>query len=72
METGLISDKILNVLVDSLSVEEMEAILIQKKTKSFPDYKPTPMTEKQRLKEHYRKLMISMGIVYPPKHKIRQ
>ncbi len=71
METGLISDKILNALVDSLTVEELEAILAEKKAKAFPDYKPKPMTEKQRLKEYYRKLMVSMGTVYPPKHTIR-
>jgi hypothetical protein len=70
MDAGLISDKILNVLVDSLSIEELEAILNQKKTKLFPDYEPRPMTEKQRLKEHYRRLMISMGTVYPAKHKM--
>tara|TARA_R110002072_G_scaffold168634_1_gene322294 strand:- start:494 stop:709 length:216 start_codon:yes stop_codon:yes gene_type:complete len=70
MEAGLISDKILNALVDSLSIEELEAILTQKKTKSFSDYRPKPMTEKQRLNAHYRKLMISMGTVYPPKHTI--
>ncbi|CAH8282664.1 hypothetical protein EV196_10563 [Mariniflexile fucanivorans] len=70
MDAGLISDKILNVLVDSLSIEELEAILTQKRSKLFPDYKPRPMTEEQRLKEHYRRLMISMGMVYPPKHKM--
>ena len=68
MNAGLINDKLLDALVDTLSVEELENILAQKKKKASPNFKPEPMTEKQHLKDHYRKLMISMGIVYTPKH----
>jgi len=48
---GLASDKILNVLLDSLSIEELEAALAQKKG-AFPA-RPKPMSEKEKLREHY-------------------
>ncbi|CAH8281834.1 hypothetical protein EV196_10449 [Mariniflexile fucanivorans] len=44
MDIGLINDKTLNALVDSLSIEELEGILAEKKTKSCSDYKPEAMT----------------------------
>jgi hypothetical protein len=61
METGLVNDKILNALVDTLSIEELEAILSQKRFKTCPEHKPKPMTEREKLKKHYRELFISMG-----------
>ena len=61
MEGSLISDKLLNALLDSLSVEDLEAILSQKKAKECPDHKPIPMTEREKLKKYYRNLFISMG-----------
>ena len=61
---GLASDKILNVLLDSLSVEELEAALAQKR--GVNSSRPKPMTEKERLKEHYSRLIIAMGILHPP------
>lgn len=70
MDSGVISDKILSALMDSLSVDELEAILAQKKTRVRPGHKPKPMTETQQLKAHYRKLMISMGIVHPSRRKL--
>tara|TARA_R110000868_G_scaffold411505_1_gene704795 strand:- start:127 stop:261 length:135 start_codon:yes stop_codon:yes gene_type:complete len=38
--------------VDRLSVEYLEAVLAEKKTKVFPDYKLKPMIEEQHPKEH--------------------
>ncbi|MEW2922983.1 hypothetical protein AB1A65_16040 [Muricauda sp. ANG21] len=61
MEGSLVSDKLLNALLDSLSVEDLEAILSQKKAKECPDHKPKPMTEREKLKKYYRNLFISMG-----------
>ncbi|GMN11181.1 hypothetical protein MTsPCn9_21140 [Croceitalea sp. MTPC9] len=61
MEGSLVSEKLLNALVDSLSVEDMEAILSQKIAKARPDHKPKPMTEREKLKKHYRNLFLSMG-----------
>ncbi|ASV30966.1 hypothetical protein [Maribacter cobaltidurans] len=61
MEGGLVSDKLLNALVDSLSVEDLQAIMSQKIAKECADHKPKPMTEREKLKKHYRNLFISMG-----------
>ena len=61
MEGGLVSDKLLNALMDSLSVEDLEAILSQKIAKACPGHKPKPMTEREKLKRYYRNLFISMG-----------
>ena len=61
MEGGLVSDKLLNALVDSLSVEDLEAILSQKIARACPDHKPKPMTEREKMKKHYRNLFLSMG-----------
>lgn len=62
---GLASDKILNAVIDSLSVEELKAIIAQKERSIAPV--PTPMTQKELLKENYRKLIISMGVLHPRK-----
>ena len=62
---GLGADNILNLLVDSLTVEELEAALRRKKGVS--DKRPKPMTEKERLFDEYRKRMIAMGILHPPR-----
>ena len=51
MEGGLVSDKLLNALVDSLSVEDLEAILSQKIAMACPDHKPKPMSERKNLKK---------------------
>jgi hypothetical protein len=61
MEGSLVSDKLLNALLDSLSVEDLEAILSQKKAKACPYHKPKPMTEREKLKKYYRDLFISTG-----------
>ena len=66
---SLTSDKILNALLDGLSVKDLEIILEQKKDKLSPDHKLKPMTEKQRLKNHYRNLLLSRGNLYLPKNK---
>ncbi len=65
---SLTSDKILNALLDGLSVKDLEIILEQKKDKLSPDHKLKPMTEKQRLKNHYRNLLLSRGNLYLPKN----
>tara|TARA_R110002049_G_scaffold2821_4_gene22825 strand:+ start:4693 stop:4890 length:198 start_codon:yes stop_codon:yes gene_type:complete len=62
---GLGADNILNLLVDSLSVEELEAALQRKKGNSYT--LPKPMTDKERLMHEYRKRMIAMGILHPPR-----
>lgn len=64
MEGGLVSDKLLNALVDSLSVEDLESILSQKRAKTFRGHSPKPMTEREQLKKHYRQLFLSMGKLY--------
>jgi len=61
MGGSLVSDKLLNALLDSLSVEDLESILSQKKAKVCPDHKPKPMTEREKLKKYYRDLFISTG-----------
>jgi len=62
---GLGADNILNLLVDSLTVEELEAALQRKKSVSYT--LPKPMTEKKRLLDEYRKRMIALGILHPPR-----
>ena len=59
MEGTLVSDKLLNALLESLSVKDLETILSQKKARECPDHKPTPMTEREKLKKYYRELLIS-------------
>lgn len=61
---GLRSDNILNLLVDSLSVEELEAALSRKRGILLD--RPKPMTERERLLEGYRRRMVALGILYPP------
>ena len=55
-------DKLMNLLIESLSVEELEEILMKKKSISTPK----PMTEGEKLEQHYRKELFKMGL-YPPK-----
>ncbi|WP_271784546.1 hypothetical protein [Aquimarina algiphila] len=64
---SLTSDKILNALLDGLSIKDLEIILEQKKDKLSPDYKLKPMTERQKLKNHYRSLLLSRGNLYTSK-----
>lgn len=63
---GLSGDNIVNVLVDSLSVEELEAALNRKKGLITP--RPKPMDENQKIKEYYRRLIVAKGKLYPPQH----
>ncbi len=65
---SLTSDKILNALLEGLSIKDLEIILKQKKDKVSPKRKLKPMTKKQRLKNHYRSLLLSRGNLYPSKH----
>ena len=64
---SLTSDKILNALLEGLSIKDLEIILKQKKDKVSPKHRLKPMTEKQRLKNHYRSLLLSRGNLYLPK-----
>lgn len=61
---SLTSDKILNALLEGLSVEDLETILKQKKDKATTGNKPKSMTKKQRLKNHYRELILQRGNLY--------
>ncbi|UOY04979.1 hypothetical protein L0P88_13565 [Muricauda sp. SCSIO 64092] len=61
MEGNLVSDKLLNALLESLSVKDLEAILSQKKARECPDHKPKLMTEREKQKKYYRELFIAMG-----------
>jgi len=58
MDSGILNDKIVTALVDSLTIEELEAILLKKKAKeqftSTEINTPKPITEREKLKEHYR------------------
>ncbi len=63
---SLTNDKILNALLDGLSVKDLEIILKKKKDKLSPDHKLKPMTEEQRLINHYRNLILSRGNLYLP------
>lgn len=63
MGTNVIGVKILDAIVDILTVEEIEAILAKKKEMAA---KEDTLTETEILKEHYRKLMVEMGIIHPP------
>lgn len=62
---GLGAENIVNLLVDSLSIEELEAALYRKKGIGKPA--PKPMSEKERLLEGYRRRMLALGILHPPK-----
>ena len=63
------NNKILDAVVETLSIEELEAILVRKKRKRdgiVGEPKPKPMTEREKQKAHWIKVMVSMGIIYPP------
>ena len=62
---GLSGDNIVNILVDSLSIEELEAALRRKKGNTAN--RPRQMSEKERLFDEYRKRMIALGILHPPR-----
>lgn len=62
---GLSGDNIVNILVDSLSVEDLEAALRRKK--GIHNVTPRPMSKKELLLEKYRKRMVALGILHPPK-----
>ncbi|PRX56234.1 hypothetical protein [Flagellimonas meridianipacifica] len=65
----LVNNKILDAVVETLSIEELEAILVRKKKErdgmdSAPQ--PKPMSEREQQKTHWIKVMVSMGVIYPP------
>lgn len=55
MEIGLTASKIMHVIVEALTVEEVEAILVQKQSNTSARYK---LTEEEKLKNHYRALLL--------------
>jgi len=57
--------KILQFLIDSLSVEDLEIILKEKKGVK----KPKPMSKDEITKIQMREQIIKLGILYPPKKK---
>ena len=60
---NLSGDKIINVLADSLSVEEIEELLARKKNTTRPD----KVTERTKWMEYYKNEFLSKGILFPPK-----
>ena len=65
----LVNNKILDAVVETLSIEELEAILVRKKRERDgmgSATKPRPMSEREKQKAHWVKIMVSMGIIYPP------
>lgn len=70
MKVELVSNKILDAVLESLSIEELEAIIARKKREiggavsALPS--PKPMSEKEKMKHHYLNVLVSMGIIYPP------
>ncbi len=61
---SLTSDKILNALLEGLSVDDLETILKQKRDKATSGNKPKPISKKQQLKNHYRELLIKRGNLF--------
>lgn len=61
------SDKILNALIDSLSIEDLETLLAQKR-KTQEASKPKEMSENEILDNQIRNEILKLGILYPPKN----
>lgn len=59
-------DKLMSVLIDSLSVEELETLLEQKKNAG----KPKQMTYEQEWTNYYREEIIKQGILHLPDNKV--
>lgn len=59
------AEKIVSLLLDSLSIEELEAALARKKEFTTKIDAPKK-TNRQRLKEDYRKRLLALGVLYPP------
>ena len=59
------AEKIVSLLLDSLSIEELEAALARKKEFTTKIDAPKK-TNRQRLKEDYRKRLLALGALYPP------
>ena len=71
MDNGVVQDRLFDALVKSTSIDELETILIQKKREAGliseeAETGPNPMTEKEELKEYYRKRILRMGILHSP------
>ena len=55
-------EKILSVLIDSLSVEELEILLDKKRNTEAPKI----MSEEQKCINDYKNELIKLGILHPP------
>ena len=60
---ALSGNKILDTLLNSFSVEELEELLRKKKNAG----KPKPQTKREKLKEYYTKELYKLGIYAPNK-----
>jgi|GEM_PF-6577773 len=58
-------DKILQTILDSLTVEELESLLEKKKNA----LSPKEMTEDEMWINHYKNEIIKRGILCPPKYR---
>lgn len=59
------SDKLLSILVESLSVEDLEKLLAKKKKAG----KPKKVSYREERIAYYREQIIKKGILYAPKTK---
>ena len=59
---ALTGDSLLKTLTDSLSISDLEELLENKRN----DGKPREMTEKQKWKSHYEKLILNNRILRLP------
>ena len=66
METSSVGEKVLNAIVDILTIEELEEILNRKRTEVDLNCQPFDY-EREKLKTYYRELLIKSGWLYPPK-----
>ncbi|MCB0460351.1 MAG: hypothetical protein KDC74_10105 [Flavobacteriaceae bacterium] len=55
----------MNILIDSLSVDEIESLLA-KKNKKIKKSVPKPMTELEKWTRYYKGEVIKLGVLYPP------
>ncbi|MEM9685358.1 MAG: hypothetical protein AAF934_00365 [Bacteroidota bacterium] len=62
MATG---DKIISILMENLSVEELEVLLHRKKGETAG--KPVAMSEERKWINHYKNEIMKLGYLHPPK-----
>jgi hypothetical protein len=62
-----LNNKIASVLMDSLTLEELEAMVEQKKQESKKSYAPVEMSEKEKIKNYCMDLLKKK--LHAPKYK---